>query len=108
MNEKKIKEILKNQQEYVNEAKRMADRGFLEKSALFLSGAKNCKEAIYALLMEVKSDERGLIRVTKQVLDKIQKNANNYYAKETQKIYLEGLEYYERKLKDWEFTKLMN
>jgi len=108
MDEGKIKNILKTQQELVNDAKRMADRGFAEKSIEFLVKARICKDAVYSLLMEAEPDERGLIRVTKKILDNMQKNADHYYAKETQKVYSEGCNYCEKKLNDWEVTKLMN
>jgi hypothetical protein len=100
MNEAKIEQQLYVQQEFIDLAKRSADLGNLEWAARSLAKAKQCKDAVYGLLMEAKPDERGLSRITKEMILNRDKTKNHPFAVQCRKQFDEGVHYCERRLQE--------
>lgn len=107
MNELGIRNELRRQQEYVNEAKRMADNGYTERSVISLTQARRCQDKISSMLLEIEN-EGPLVAMTPEIAQRGIKVSDHPYAQETRKIFWEGLNYCSRKLGEAELRRMMN
>ena len=107
MNETEIQNQLRIQRGYVNDAKRMADDGYLERSAYQLAQARKCQDKISCMLLELEN-EGTFITMTPELMQRGMKMSNHPYAQETMKIFREGINYCARKFGESEFRRMLN
>jgi len=93
MNETTIKNYLKLEKKFMNDAELAANSGNLELTTELLDKAKICMDGVYVELMEIKPDNKGLGKITENILKNSQERINHPFAIETRKIYSDGKVY---------------